>query len=135
MRISSALRFAKRQNSSDFAPDMAVCSLFTSKNVIQMWWSEGRSELSTLNYELRAVTPKLAACPRKADRIKVKLEAVVDHRVVCASCNQEERDCKCDRYCIYCKGQHAIRMCVDGLYYCPDCREACEISVVNSAAN
>lgn len=82
-----------------------------------------------------ANSAQLAACRRAGDRIKVEAEAVLDNRVVCASCNLEERDCKCDRYCTYCKGQHAIRMCVDGLYYCPDCREACEISVVKSAAN
>jgi hypothetical protein len=68
-------------------------------------------------------------------RIKVTKEAVVDNRVVCAQCNLEERDCKCDRYCTYCKGQEGIRLCVDGLYYCPDCRQACEISVVSDAAN
>jgi hypothetical protein len=78
---------------------------------------------------------ELSACPRWVCRIKVKAEAVVDNRVVCAVCNLEERDCKCDRYCTYCKGQENIRMCVDGLYYCPDCREACEIAVVKSAAN
>jgi hypothetical protein len=71
----------------------------------------------------------------QAARIKVNVEAVVDNRVVCAVCNLEERECKCDRYCTYCKGQENIRMCVDGLYYCPDCRQACEISVVRDAAN
>jgi hypothetical protein len=70
-----------------------------------------------------------------AARIKVNVEAVVEYRVVCVQCNLEERDCKCERYCTYCKGQEGIRLCVDGLYYCPDCRQACEISVVGDAAN
>jgi hypothetical protein len=50
--------------------------------------------------------------------------------VVCAICDKHEAECKCDRYCCICKGQDAIRLCMDGLYYCPDCREACEVSVV-----
>lgn len=63
----------------------------------------------------------------------MKLEAVFPVRIVCAVCDQVEQECKCDRYCVICKGQHGIRLCTDGLYYCPDCREACEISVVSSA--
>lgn len=52
--------------------------------------------------------------------------------VVCMQCDQTEYKCKCGRYCCYCQGQENIRMCMDGRYYCPDCREACEISVANS---
>lgn len=63
---------------------------------------------------------------------KVALEAVVAERVLCAVCDQVEHECKCDRYCCICKGQYGIRLCMDGQYYCPDCREACEISTVNS---
>ncbi len=54
------------------------------------------------------------------------------NQVVCAQCDKLEPECKCDRYCIYCKGVEGIRLCVDGLYYCPDCREACDIRVVDS---
>jgi hypothetical protein len=25
-----------------------------------------------------------------------------------------------------------VRLCMDGKYYCPDCREACEVSVAQS---
>ncbi len=53
-------------------------------------------------------------------------------QVLCALCNKPEIDCKCDRYCWFCKGQYNIRMCVDGQYYCPDCREACDVRVVDS---
>ena len=56
----------------------------------------------------------------------------MSERVVCMVCDKPESDCKCDRYCCICKGQHNIRLCMDGQYYCPDCREACEISVVSS---
>ena len=50
---------------------------------------------------------------------------------VCGMCEKSERDCKCDRYCCICMGQYGIRLCSDGLYYCPDCREACQVNVVN----
>ncbi len=52
-------------------------------------------------------------------------------RVVCVLCDKPEYECKCDRYCCICKGQDKIRLCVDGQYYCPDCREACDLAVVN----
>ena len=48
--------------------------------------------------------------------------------VVCSICDRAESDCKCGRYCCICGGQEGIRLCTDGLYYCPDCREACEVS-------
>jgi hypothetical protein len=25
-----------------------------------------------------------------------------------------------------------VRLCTDGLYYCPECREACDVSVANT---
>jgi len=25
-----------------------------------------------------------------------------------------------------------VRLCMDGLYYCPDCREACDVSLASS---
>ena len=52
--------------------------------------------------------------------------------VLCSQCDLPEEKCKCDRYCCYCQGLHNIRLCMDGKYYCPDCREACEISVAQS---
>lgn len=51
--------------------------------------------------------------------------------VVCSVCAKTEETCDCDKYCSVCKGQHAIRLCIDGQYYCPDCREACDIRVVD----
>jgi len=54
--------------------------------------------------------------------------------ILCSQCDQPEGTCKCDRYCCYCQGQQGVRLCVDGKYYCPDCREACEISVAQSSA-
>ena len=51
---------------------------------------------------------------------------------VCMQCDKPEEQCSCDKYCCYCQSPYDIRLCVDGLYYCPDCREACEVRVVNS---
>ena len=51
--------------------------------------------------------------------------------VVCMACDKSEEDCECDRYCSICKGQYGIRLCVDGQYYCPDCREACDVRAVD----
>jgi hypothetical protein len=38
----------------------------------------------------------------------------------------------CDKFCYMCKGEFGVQLCEDGLYYCPDCREACDIRVVES---
>jgi hypothetical protein len=54
--------------------------------------------------------------------------------ILCSQCDLPEEKCACDRYCCYCQGQLGIRLCVDGKYYCPDCREACEISVAQTNA-
>ena len=56
----------------------------------------------------------------------------MDKLVLCVLCDKPESECKCHRYCCYCQGQEGIRLCVDGHYYCPDCREACDIRVVDS---
>ena len=57
----------------------------------------------------------------------------MDGPVVCTQCDREERYCDCEKYCTYCQSQHSIRLCEDGLYYCPDCREACEIHTVEKS--
>ncbi len=55
--------------------------------------------------------------------------------VLCALCDKPEAECQCERYCWMCKGQFGIRLCIDGQYYCPDCREACDIRVVDSSGH
>jgi len=55
--------------------------------------------------------------------------------VLCAVCDKPEAECKCERYCCTCQGQFGIRLCIDGQYYCPDCREACDIRVVDSSGH
>jgi len=49
---------------------------------------------------------------------------------VCSVCSKPEQECACERYCCICAGQYGIRLCDDGLYYCPDCRDACDVKVV-----
>ena len=50
----------------------------------------------------------------------------------CAMCDMPEDRCTCEKYCAICKGQHNVRMGADGLYYCPECREACDVPLANS---
>lgn len=42
----------------------------------------------------------------------------------CMQCDMTEDKCDCEKYCCSCQGQIDIRLCSDGLYYCPPCREA-----------
>jgi hypothetical protein len=46
--------------------------------------------------------------------------------VVCMQCEAPEAKCYCEKYCCSCQGQIDVRLCQDGLYYCPPCREACD---------
>jgi hypothetical protein len=59
----------------------------------------------------------------------------MDNTVVCSQCDKPEDSCTCDRYCSFCHGQDGVRLCVDGQYYCPDCREACDLQVAESHGN
>ena len=45
----------------------------------------------------------------------------------CAQCDLVEAKCTCDKYCCICQGDHDVRLCRDGLYYCLECREACDL--------
>ncbi len=53
-------------------------------------------------------------------------------QVLCAQCDRPEYACTCERYCCLCQAQYGIRLCVDGQYYCPECREACEIPLAGT---
>ncbi|HKW88765.1 MAG TPA: hypothetical protein VJN21_08410 [Candidatus Acidoferrales bacterium] len=55
-------------------------------------------------------------------------------QVLCTQCDKPEGQCSCEKFCVYCQSQHAIRLCEDGMYYCPDCREACELDVAEKYA-
>ncbi len=51
---------------------------------------------------------------------------------VCSQCDKPERKCTCEKYCCFCQSQYGVRLCVDGLYYCPDCREACDVHLAEA---
>jgi hypothetical protein len=50
---------------------------------------------------------------------------------MCSQCDQPEQHCRCDRYCCICQGVDRIRLGADGLYYCPDCLQACDVKQAN----
>ncbi len=51
--------------------------------------------------------------------------------VKCAQCERPEWQCECDRFCWLCKGLDRIKLGEDGQYYCPDCRDACDVRLAN----
>src|ERR1700693_336966 len=50
---------------------------------------------------------------------------------LCSQCEKPELECTCVKYCCFCQAQFDIRMGVDGMYYCPDCREACDVRLAD----
>jgi hypothetical protein len=52
-------------------------------------------------------------------------------KTVCGQCEKPEWQCTCEKYCCFCQSQQNIRLGVDGLYYCPDCREACDVALAD----
>lgn len=51
--------------------------------------------------------------------------------ILCSQCDKPEGSCNCEKYCTICKAQINVKLCADGLYYCPDCREACDVALAN----
>jgi hypothetical protein len=47
-------------------------------------------------------------------------------KFLCMLCDKPESECKCDRYCALCQGEHDVRLVQVGQYMCRDCREACD---------
>ncbi len=47
-------------------------------------------------------------------------------KFICVLCDRLEEKCVCERFCCLCMGEHNVRLCQDGQYYCIDCREACD---------
>ena len=46
---------------------------------------------------------------------------------ICAQCEKTEEKCDCDpKYCCLCQGYNDVRLVQDGLWYCRECREACD---------
>jgi len=50
-------------------------------------------------------------------------------KFTCMQCEMIEAKCFCEKYCCFCQSQIDVRLCHDGLYYCPPCREACDYKV------
>jgi hypothetical protein len=65
-------------------------------------------------------------------QVQFSLEAAMQGPVVCVQCDKPEGQCNCEKYCTICKGQLNVKLCADGLYYCPDCREACDMSLASN---
>jgi hypothetical protein len=49
----------------------------------------------------------------------------------CGVCDLEEARCLCDKFCCLCHGGNNVRLCNDGMWYCIDCREACDLMAQN----
>ncbi len=47
-------------------------------------------------------------------------------RFRCVSCERDEADCDCTKYCAICQGENDCRLWSDGQYYCRECREVCD---------
>lgn len=45
----------------------------------------------------------------------------------CIVCEKEELRCECHKYCYMCEGSNDLRLCSDGMYYCLECRQACDM--------
>ena len=73
----------------------------------------------------------LLLATRHSARVFLEARMAARQQVRCAQCDKSEEYCTCEKYCCICKGQQNVRMAVDGLYYCPDCREACDVALAN----
>lgn len=74
------------------------------------------------------------ACWGKSGQVEFgeRQEMAAKQQIVCSQCDKSEEYCRCDKYCVICKGQLNVRLCADGLYYCPDCREACDVALASN---
>jgi hypothetical protein len=64
-----------------------------------------------------------------ADGTDGRIGAVI---TLCSQCDKPESQCICEKYCCFCQSQQDVRLCADGLYYCPDCREACDVRLADN---
>jgi hypothetical protein len=63
----------------------------------------------------------------------ISLMATATKKYYCMQCEMPEDKCECEKYCAFCQGQVGVRLCQDGLYYCPPCREACDYKASDEA--
>src|ERR1700690_2151466 len=76
--------------------------------------------------------PRLLASHLSGTVLSEASMSAARQQVLCSQCEKSEEYCACEKYCTICKGQDNIRLCADGLYYCPDCREACDVALANN---
>jgi hypothetical protein len=50
---------------------------------------------------------------------------------LCSQCDKPEMQCTCEKFCCFCQSQYNIRLGVDRMYYCPECREACDVTLAD----
>jgi hypothetical protein len=61
------------------------------------------------------------------------MASTTEKKYHCMQCEFTEEKCDCEKYCCLCQGQVGVRLCQDGLYYCPPCREACNYKIQDPA--
>jgi hypothetical protein len=86
------------------------------------------------DYEQERCPALVGACEWAYDRIDAIGQKGRPTRVItqCSQCDKAESKCTCQKYCCFCQSEYHVRLCVDGLYYCPDCREACDVRLADS---
>ncbi len=89
----------------------------------------GASRFPSKGGERLAYPAHLRLAAASHAQVEFSREASMQAPINCGQCDLPEERCTCERYCTICKGQHNVRLCSDGLYYCPDCREACDVSL------
>jgi len=52
----------------------------------------------------------------------------------CMQCDMTEDKCDCEKYCCSCQGQIDVRLCSDGLYYCPPCAKRAAIGFLTRSS-
>ena len=69
---------------------------------------------------------ELSARPLRGYSFDMSSSAGTGKKYVCMQCEATEEKCICEKFCCLCQSQIDVRLCQDGLFYCPPCREACE---------
>ncbi|MGA8451786.1 MAG: hypothetical protein WB707_16290 [Candidatus Acidiferrales bacterium] len=98
---SSAAAEARGEPVSD---GISACKLLVAVALLPYYWSNG-----------------------KLGRSREALNVIT----LCSQCDKPETQCTCEKFCCFCQSQYNIRLAVDGMYYCPDCREACDVRLAD----
>src|SRR5580704_3557936 len=134
MRPRTGQKQAKRGDSKRSIRVVHIrrCALWPSTLRIKEGSCNFRQDRAFPTHDKRPARPPCRLSLRSGTVFK---EAHMPGPMVCSRGDKREERCTCERYCTISKGQHKVRLCADGLYYCPDCREACDVALANSRAN